>query len=266
MKFAPVLTFKEIADNTSEKEKEKKLEDRSRWTQFFNAIVADYFLGIDLKAYHRDFIPGRDRLDCYVPASGVFNCGGRVVGKRKGKKKKKKDWENNEAAKVKMQESQKGCGRNWNSDRTLVKFVCFINENEMKGGHCKLLVDLREFGQRCGHCTMHYENPSFNDTCIRAMLNWLLYTILEAIFNIVDNSIEINLDDLKIHSSRRRPRRKIVANGEGERKGFEGNHDTINCEACEYGKPCGIHRSKIKRKKNKNKNAAPVNTSNNTLP
>jgi len=107
MKFAPVLTFKEIADNTSEKEKEKKLEDRSRWTQFFNAIVADYFLGIDLEAYHRDFIPGRDRLDCYVPASEVFNCGGRVVGKRKGKKKKKKDGENNEAAKVKMQESQK---------------------------------------------------------------------------------------------------------------------------------------------------------------
>ena len=71
-----------------------------------------------------------------------------------------------------------GCGRNWNSNLCLTKFVCWIDKDDSN----KLIVELREYGQRCEHCTKKYENPSFKSHVLEIMITWLLVMILEGTY------------------------------------------------------------------------------------
>lgn len=237
--YKPQIEFKEINEDTYEKEKQRKLEDQQKWQMLFMKIVADYFEEKKICQVHNEFVTTKHRLDCFIPASGHFVCGGRAPGKRKGKKKKKKTDEAATMEKnLKQQEEQQGCGKSWNSNLTLTKFVCTI-----EGDHT-LIVKLREFGQRCRHCQRRYENPSFLDHTRDAMMWWLLEMVLEGIFGIVDKSIDVPYDDLHTSYRPSRQARKLY------------KHIQENCEACDKGKQCGRKRKERRRKKKKNGSTA----------
>jgi len=138
---------------------------------------------IELPHFHDEFDYVKDKLDCFVPSPGKFKCGGEnaTPGKKKRKKKaghviappvpvpeipastpesEASKEESNEKTSIKKKKApvaKNGCGRNWGSNKCLTKFVCSIEEKNI------LLVEVREYGQRCEHCTKRYENPSFLD-------------------------------------------------------------------------------------------------------
>ena len=202
MKFQAVINFKEIKTNTYEKERERKLKDQEKWTACFDRIVGSYFESKTFKRFHNEFNPLNDRLDCFVPSRGHFKCqqfsnpGSKETTKKldveegatkevfvedderkKGEVTKIDEEEKKEAKKkkkkVKITYPKNGCGKNWNSNLCLTKFVCSIEEGN------KLVVMLREYGQICKHCTRRYENPSFNPDVLTIMMTWLLSMILE---------------------------------------------------------------------------------------
>ena len=120
MKFQPILEFKEIKEDTNEKEKERKLEDRKKWQEQFSLYVNSYFEEHEISSFHRKFDSRKDKLDCFVPASGSFVC---HVDPVPGKKPRKKVTSGNEDD-LEIRDEVKGvkkngCGRYWGSDRCL---------------------------------------------------------------------------------------------------------------------------------------------------
>ena len=185
MNFQAELQFKPIKTNTYEKERERKLDDQGKWTACFDQIVKPYIESHTFERFHREFNPLSDRLDCFVPSRGEFICQQFASA---GCKETKKEIESEEEFEFKSEEGEKkttkkkgrrrkfpqnGCGRRWNSNLCLTKFVCRIE------GKNKLVVELREYGQRCEHCTKRYENPSFKPHVLELMIRWLLDMIVE---------------------------------------------------------------------------------------
>ena len=183
MFFQTALQFKPIKTNTYEKERERKLEDQEKWRACFDRIVGSYFENNTFNGFHEDFNPLNDRLDCSVPSPGTFKCQQfGEAGQKKTTKTIDSEEEVEETAKTEGVEKKKnrrrkfpqnGCGRNWSSNLCLTKFVCRIEEKN------NLVVELREYGQRCEHCTKRYENPSFKSQVLEIMIKWLLSMIVE---------------------------------------------------------------------------------------
>ena len=257
IKLKPKLKFKEIAVDTNEKDRKRKLEDQRRWENYFRAIVVDYFEKHEFQSFHKEFDPKKDQLDVFIPTYGSFMCGERNPGKRKGKQK------------IKAAE-QHGCGRTWNSRLTMTKFVCEVKGND-------LLVTLRQFGQRCRRCSKEkslYENPSFKKNPVNEMTNFLLVSILEGIFDLTKTHLLVDFDVLE--GPRRRGRfakkqtnrdsKQTSSDGDNTQEYDKGNnwvdstekedseigkHESINCEVCDKNKGCGKQRKRRKRKKKK---------------
>ena len=179
MKFQPILEFKEIKEDTNEKEKKRKLKDQQRWQAEFSTHIVSYFDENRFDFFHSEFNPSKDKLDCFVPAAGTFICGEQAKAGKKRRKKGKINLENetpNDETKSKKDEKQGlGCGRNWNSNRCMTKFVCSIEDKDV------LLVQIREYGQQCNRCKNRYENPSFIDHDLSIMVEWMLTMILKGI-------------------------------------------------------------------------------------
>ena len=255
--LTPKLKFKETGVDTNEKDRQRKLEDQRRWENSFHKIV-DYFENHNFQSFHKEFDPNRDQLDVFVPTYGSFMCGQRNPGKRKGKNKKVDNFI-----------PQSGCGRRWNSYLTMTKFVCEVKGNE-------LVVTLRQFGQRCGRCSKEkspYENPSFKDELVNEMKKFLLFSILDGIFNYTDPNLHVDYDLLEGPRKFRRGRfikKQINDNSkqtssentqlydkdinevytmEQVRDSVTQKHEGRNCEACDKNKGCGKRRKRKKRKK-----------------
>ena len=195
MNFQAELIFKPIKTNTYEKERERKLKDQEKWTACFDSIVGVYFGSHTFERFHKEFNYLNDRLDCFVPSRGEFICQQfGSAGQKETKKEIQSEEEIIDEKEVKNEESeeqkndekkkrsrrrkfpQNGCGRRWNSNLCLTKFVCRIE------GKNKLIVELREYGQRCEHCTKRYENPSFLHHVLDLMIKWLLDMIVEGLY------------------------------------------------------------------------------------
>ena len=185
LKFETEIKFKLIKTNTHEKERERKLEDQEKWRKCFDRIVGSYFKNHTFNGFHGEWDFVKDRLDCFVPSRGEFLC---QQFANPGTKKTKKDLrlekadetatkevvvENEKGEKKKIIYLKNGCGKKWNSNLCLTKFVCWIEEKN------NLVVELREYGQRCDHCEKRYENPTFESYVLEIMIKWLLSMILE---------------------------------------------------------------------------------------
>ena len=153
-----------------------------------------YFSERTFDRFHCDFEPAKHRLDCRVPSPGQFKCQQFAIpGTKKSKRKLKnyepdveqckeeKESEGKDGEKIKKKPVKNGCGHSWHSNFCLTKFHCLIQEGNV------LVVQLREYGQRCRHCQKRYENPSFEDGVLDIMLYWLLAMILEG--ELLNNSI-----------------------------------------------------------------------------
>jgi len=87
MRFTPQITFKGVATDThrkNENEEDSVAEDvHNKWRSLFDEIIVSYFDGRDIRSFHEEFDPIRDKLDCRVPSMGSFACGGdeAVIGK-----------------------------------------------------------------------------------------------------------------------------------------------------------------------------------------
>ena len=256
-KLKPKLKFKEIAVDTNEKDRKRKEEDQRRWENYFHAIVVDYFENCTFESFYKEFDPRKDQLDVFVPSYGSFMCGKRNPGKRKGK--------NSIQAGNSLEQS--GCGRSWNSCLTMTKFVCEVQGND-------LLVTLRQFGQRCRKCSKKktiYENPSFKINPVNEIVNFLLVSILDGIFDRTETHLYVDFDVLE--GPRRRCRfikKQINSNSkqtsiddtqkydectnwvDAKTDGSDiGKHEVRNCEVCDKNKGCGKQRKGRRKKKKK---------------
>ena len=256
----PKLKFKEIAVDTNEKARKRKEEDQRRWENYFHGIVVKYFKKHKFQSFHEEFDPKKDQLDVFVPTYGSFTCGERNPGKRKGK---------NKIIKAGNSREQRGCGRTWNSYLTMTKFVCEIKGND-------LLVTLRQLGQRCRRCSKEksiYENPSFKKNPVNEMTKFLLVSILDGIFNLIDTHLDVDFDVLAGPHHRGRFVKKQTnsdskqtssdetydeghnwVDNTGEIGGSDtGKHEYSNCEACDKNKGCGKLRKRRRRRRKKKK-------------
>ncbi|XP_066913894.1 uncharacterized protein [Clytia hemisphaerica] len=266
MRVRTELRFEEIKENTNEKERARKIDDQEKWSTFFNKIVKSYFSDRAFERFHHEFEPAQHRLDCRVPSPGEFKCQQfSNPGSKKSKRKllikdpvNEEVKESNDGKKKKFVKN--GCGKPWNSNLCLTKFNCLI-EDDKEG--IVLVVHLREYGQRCGHCQNRYENPSFEDYVLDIMMYWLLSMILEGIFDVVDPSIAVNPQDMGYYH-RRRFSRKVDKDGEvvvQRRRGPP--HNRAMCQACADSKGCGYVDAKKKPRKRRNRGANQNNQGNN---
>lgn len=236
MKYKAVISFQPIKDDTYNGGAERQ-EWEKRWRKAFN-IVVDYFEEhyFHERQFHKNFDKAKQCLDCFIPAFGQYVCGGRAVGDKKSRRRRNKNTgasKNEQASTAAAMQRNRGCGRSWNSNRTNTKFICTIKDDNT------LSVELRDFGQRCEHCTRHYEKPTFSDVVMSTISAYLLVMMLDGIFGTVDNSLQVNYNDLQTKWYGRR------SNNINKKP----SHIEAKCESCTKDKQCGKQRSVVKGKK-----------------
>lgn len=132
------------------------------------------------------------------------------------------------------------CGRNWQSVKAMVVFKCSAENDDDNNVEAKPATDdvnknikvrLERIGQKCSHCSNHYQGAKFTRKQIETMLKAVYNEIVSHAFGGTDN----------LYS---------VPDGRQFYRGHGGPpHNTDSCESCKKGLPCG--RNEIIRKKKK---------------
>lgn len=227
MKYKPELKFREIGEDTFEKEDERKQKDQDSWQQSFDEVIHDYFQETEINEFHEEFRKETHRLDCYIPCCGWFVCEGKVIGTKEIRNM------------VARRAIQAECGKKWTSKQILVKFSCTID------GDDELNVVLREFGQRCKDCMRHYENGSYRPETVNDIMVYLRKMIMEGMFNILDENAAQRCEEMQEQRNRLRLPRSFGARGGGGGRRKPPHHQN-GCEACEKGRKCGERRKEVK--------------------